>query len=119
MSVIAFILIVLTAIGYMTAKTLVPIFDGESFAKQVDTIATVFGVLGFLSIVPVAAGIVLGHLGARRSQLGKRGRALGIAAAAIGYLLLALYFNRIIVAIIALIEFPKGANFLENTFFWA
>ena len=57
-SVIAFILIALTAFGYMTAKTLVPVFDGSSFAKQVDTIAIVFGILGFLSIVPIAAGIV-------------------------------------------------------------
>ena len=103
----------------MTAKTLVPIFDAPSLEKQVDTIAAVFGVFGFLSIVPIAAGIVLGHLGIRGAQGRKRGRALGIAALSMGYLLLALYFNRIIISAIAVITFPHGANFLENNFFWA
>ena len=119
LSIVAFIVVAATAFGYMSAKTLVPVFDGESFAKQVDTIATVFGVLGFLSIVPIAAGIVLGHLGVRKSQLGKRGRALGVAALAGGYLLLALYFNRILVSLIAVLTFPHGAGFLQNNFFWA
>jgi hypothetical protein len=119
LSIIALVVIVLTSVGYMTAKTLVPVFDGQSFEKQVDTIAVVFGVLGLLSIVPIAAGIVLGHLGVRTSQRGKRGRALGIAALSIGYLLLALYFNRLIVSAIAIISFPHDANFLENNFFWA
>jgi hypothetical protein len=119
LSVIAFAVVALTSIGYMTTKTLVPIFDAQSFENQLDTIAVVFGVLGFLSIVPIAAGIVLGHLGIRASQSSKRGRALGIAGLSIGYLLLALYFNRIIISVIALITFPHGGNFLQNNFFWA
>jgi hypothetical protein len=119
LSVVAFIIVALTAVGYMTAKTLVPVFDDTSFEKQVNTIAIVFGILGFLSIVPIGAGIVLGHLGVRKSQYGKRGRAIGIAAIAGGYLLLALYFNRIIVSFIAVLTFPHGAGFLENNFFWA
>ncbi|HEX4444475.1 MAG TPA: hypothetical protein VHZ81_12950 [Galbitalea sp.] len=119
MAVISLALIVLTSIGYMTAKTLVPVFDNPSFEKQVNTIADVFGVLGFLSIVPIAASIVLGHLAARATSGPRRGRALGIAGLSVGYLLLALYFNRIIVSIIAVAVFPHGADFLDNNFFWA
>ena len=119
MAVISLALIVLTSIGYMTAKTLVPVFDGKQFQNQVDTIALVFGILGLLSVVPIAAGIVLGHLGARASRHGKRGRALGVAGLSVGYLLLALYFNRIIVSIIALVVFPHVGGFLQNNFYWA
>ncbi len=118
-AIISFILAALTAVLYMTAKTLVPIFDGQSFQKQVDTIGTVFGVLGLLSIVLIAAVIVLGHLGVRKATRGRRGRALGFVALGIGYLLFALYCNRLIVAAIAAVTFPHGGNFLQNNFYWA
>lgn len=119
LAVVSFVLAVLTAILYMTAKTLVPVFDGQAFEKQVDTIATVFGILGFLSIVLIAAAVLLGHLGVRKSTRGRRGRVLGFVGLGIGYLLLALYFNRLIVAGLALATFPHGGNFLQDNFYWA
>jgi hypothetical protein len=119
LAIVSFALAALTCFAYLTVKTLVPIFDAPTFDKQVDGIAVVFGILGLLSIVPIAAIIVLGHLGIRRSTAGRRGRALGVAALAVGYLLLALYFNRLIVAAIAVVSFPHGTSFLENNFFWA
>jgi hypothetical protein len=119
LAIISFALAVFTSVGYMTAKTLVPIFDGPSFERQVNAIAAVFGVLGIVSVVPIAISILLGHLGIHGGAGKRRGRALGIAGLSIGYLLLALYFNRIIVSVIAVISYPHGANFLENNFFWA
>jgi hypothetical protein len=119
LAIVSFILSVLTAVFYMTAKTLVPVFDGQSFDRQVDIIATVFGIFGLLSILLIAAAIVLGHLGVRKSTRGRRGRALGFVSLGIGYLLFALYCNRLIIAAIAVATFPHGGNFLQNNFYWA
>ena len=118
-AIVAFILAALTAVLYMTAKTLVPVLDGQSFQKQVDTIGTVFGVFGLLSILPIAAVIVLAHLGVRKATRGRRARSLGYVSLGIGYLLLVLYCNRLIVAAIAVTTFPHGGNFLQNNFYWA
>jgi hypothetical protein len=63
-----------------------------------------FGValLGIASIVPIVAGIVLGHFAYVASAAGKprRGRPLAVAALTLNYVLFLLYLNRIIVVII-------------------
>ena len=119
LSIISFVVGVVTAVGYLSVKTIVPIFDQPTFDKQIDGIATVFAILGFLSLLPIAAAIVLGHLGVRAKSGPRRWRSLGVAGLAVGYLLLALYANRVIVAGIATVTFPHGGGFLENNFFWS
>jgi hypothetical protein len=79
----------------------------------------VMGILGLLSILPIAAGIVLGHLGLVQTRSGaRRGRGVAWIGTVIGYALLVLWFNRIIVTIIATIVLKDG-KFVQDFFWWA
>ncbi|MES2169749.1 MAG: DUF4190 domain-containing protein [Actinomycetota bacterium] len=79
----------------------------------------VMGVLGLASFIPIAAGIVLGHLAIVRTRDGaRRGRALAWIGTVIGYALLVLWFNRIIVTIIATVVLKDG-KFVQDFFWWA
>ncbi len=79
----------------------------------------VMGILGLLSLIPIAAGIVLGHLALVRTRNGaRRGRPIAWIGTVIGYALLVLYFNRIIVTIIATVVLKDG-KFVQDFFWWA
>jgi hypothetical protein len=79
----------------------------------------VMGILGLLSIIPIAAGIVLGHLGLVQTRSGaRRGRAVAWIGTVTGYALLLLYFNRVIVTIIATVVLKDG-KFVQDFFWWA
>jgi hypothetical protein len=119
LSVVGFILGVLMMIDLLAVKTLVPIFDSRSFVHQIVVIANVFGVLNLLSLIPIGLGIVFGHVGVAETAKGRRGRALAVASLVLGYVLVALYVNRVLVSLIALSAFPGGGTFLQNNFFWA
>jgi hypothetical protein len=90
-----------------------------TFRDQVDAIATVFGILNLLEVVPIAVAIVFGHMGPSATSKGKRGRWLAIASVMLGYALFLLSANCIIVSLLALITFPHNAGFLQNNFYWA
>ncbi|HEY5231300.1 MAG TPA: hypothetical protein VIJ11_10485 [Galbitalea sp.] len=119
LAIVGAIVAVLMVIGLLTVKTLVPIFDSKSFEGQVEAIATAFGVIELLSILPIALSVVFGHVGMRATSKGKRGRALAITSVALGYVLIAFYLNRVLIALIALSTFPGGGTFVQNNFFWA
>ena len=65
--------------------------------------AAVVGTLGLLSIFPIISGIVFGHLGVGATKGGrKRGRIAAVAGASVGYVLLVLYLNRLIVVLLSM-----------------
>jgi hypothetical protein len=116
-AVIALVLAAVTAIGFMSVKVLVVALDATFNATTLG-IATVFGVLGLLSIILIAATIVLGHLALRKSTVHYRGRILAAVALGVGYLFLALYLNRIIVSVIAIAVAPSSGTFLQDNYYW-
>ena len=64
--------------------------------------------------------MVLGHLAIRQTRDGsRRGRVLAVAAVALGYLHIAMWANRILVAIIASIAFNDTTQIVPNIFWWA
>jgi hypothetical protein len=119
LALIGFIVACLSFLDLLTTKTLVPVFDSSTFRDEIDSIATVFGVLNLLAIVPIAVAVVFGHIGISATSKGKRGRWLGIASVVLGYALFLLYLNRIIVSLLAVLTFPHAAGFLQNNFYWA
>ncbi len=111
-TVTAFILAMLLVISFTSVKILSAAIPSQ------EIVATIFGWLGLVSIVVVAATIVLGHVGLMSTRLArKRGRMLAISATTLGYFFLLLYFNRVVVAVIALVTLP-GGNFVQNFFYW-
>ncbi|MEO5920728.1 MAG: DUF4190 domain-containing protein [Pseudolysinimonas sp.] len=119
LAVVAFALVVLQSVLYFTTKTIGAAITGSD---PVDTegFAAVMGVLGILSLLPPAAAVVLGHIAIRQTRDGKRrGRILAVAAVALGYLHIAMWANRIVVAIIASIAFDDTAQIVPNIFWWA
>ena len=118
LAVIGFILGCVSVLGLIIVKTLVPVFDGPSFRDQIELFATVFGILNLLAIVPTALTIVFGHIGLAGSSKGARGRKLAVASIVLGYVLLALYLNRVVVALLAVLTFPHAAGFVQNNFYW-
>jgi hypothetical protein len=117
-ALIGFIGACLVVLALLTSKTLVPVFDAPTFRDQIDTIATVFGILNLIQIVPIAAVVVFGHVGLSATAKGKRARWAAIAAVVIGYVLVVLYLNRLVVSLLALITFPHAADFVQNSFYW-
>ena len=79
--------------------------------------AFVLGLLGLLSVVPILSGIVFGHVGVFATKDGKkRGRVAAVAGVSIGYVLLVLYVNRLIVVLLAM-SFGGGAWGLFTQYF--
>jgi hypothetical protein len=115
-ALIAFILGVTLTVTLTMVKT---VAVAVSSANDTEVLGTIFGWLGLVSIVVVAATVILGHLGIRATRpAGKRGRALAVAGVTLGYLHLVLYFNRVLIAIIALFT-VKDSSFVWNIFGWA
>ena len=117
-AIVAFAIVVLQSVLYFTTKTIAAaITAGDS---DTEGFATVMGVLGILSLLPPVAAVVLGHLAIRQTRDGKRrGRVLAVAAVALGYLHIAMWANRILVAIIASIAFNDTTQIVPNIFWWA
>jgi hypothetical protein len=117
-AIVAFAIVVLQSVLYFTTKTIA----ASITASETDTqgFATIMGVLGILSLLPPVAAVVLGHIAIRQTRDGnRRGRVLAIAAVALGYLHIAMWANRILVAIIASIAFNDTAQIVPNIFWWA
>jgi hypothetical protein len=100
----------LNLLGYFVIRVISAIPD--SF-DQLASVAPVLGILGFLTIIPIAASIVLGHLGLTATRTGRRGRATAGIGLGIGYTLLALYFIRLVASIEQI-----GQSDLASNFFW-
>lgn len=117
-AIVAFAIVVLQSVLYFTTKTIAAaITAGDS---DTEGFATVMGVLGILSLLPPVAAVVLGHLAIRQTRDGsRRGRVLAVAAVALGYLHIAMWANRILVAIIASIAFNDTTQIVPNIFWWA
>jgi hypothetical protein len=118
-AVVAFAIVVLQSVLYFTTKTIGAAMTGSDPADT-QGFATVMGVLGILSLLPPVAAVVLGHMAIRQTRNGqRRGRVLAIAAVAIGYLHIAMWANRILVAIIASTALNDTAQIVPNIFWWA
>ena len=119
LAIVAFAIVVLQSILYFTTKTIgAAITAGDAGDSQ--TFTVVMGVLGILSLLPPVAAVVLGHIAIRQTRDGKRrGRVLAIAAVALGYLHIAMWANRILVAIIASVALDDTAQIVPNIFWWA
>jgi hypothetical protein len=69
----------------------------------------VIGAFGLLSIIPIIAGVVLGHLSLKATVDNRaRGRLLGAFGLAIGYVFLVLWFNRLVGVIIVTIYYTTN-----------
>jgi hypothetical protein len=83
-------------------------------------VATLFGLLGLLAIVPVGVVIVFGHVVLRaRSDGSTAGRipaAIGLGA---GYVHLVAWFTRLLVAVVLLAQGGDVSVFVSNIFWWA
>ncbi len=117
-AIVSFIIAVATVFGYLAEKTLLPIYQGPDFAHSWLAIATVFGTLSLASILPIAAIIVFGHASSRATARDRRGRVLAIAATTVGYVLLAMYINRIVVSLIAMATVSSAGTLIQNNFYW-
>jgi hypothetical protein len=86
-------------------------------AATQDRIADVFGWMGIITIVPIAAAVVFGHLA--WSSPAPRGRGLAGAALGVAYLLVILYFCRLVIAIITILPgFEYHSGTVASNFFW-
>jgi hypothetical protein len=119
LAIVAFAIVVLQSVLYFTTKTIGAAITGSDPADT-EGLAMVMGVLGILSLLPPVAAVVLGHIAIRQTRDGKRrGRILAIAAVALGYLHIAMWANRILVAIIAALAFDDTSSIVPNIFWWA
>jgi uncharacterized membrane protein YhaH (DUF805 family) len=119
LAVVAFALVVVQTVLYFTTKTIGAAITASD-SDGIQGFTMVMGVLGILSLLPPAAAVVLGHLAIRRTRDGqRRGRVLAIAAVALGYLHVAMWANRILVAVIASVVLEDTAQIVPNIFWWA
>jgi DMSO/TMAO reductase YedYZ heme-binding membrane subunit len=119
LAIVAFAIVVVQSILYFTTKTIGAAITNADGADT-ERFATVMGVLGILSLLPPVAAVVLGHMAIRQTRNGqRRGRILAIAAVALGYLHIAMWANRILVAIIASTALNDTAQIVPNIFWWA
>ncbi len=117
LAVVSLILAAVTAFCFMSVKILVVALSA-SYTSTSNGVATAFGVLGLLSIVLIIPTIVLGHLALRKSTSHFRARVLAAVALGAGYLFFALYVNRLIVSLIAVITSPHGGTFVQDNYYW-
>jgi hypothetical protein len=119
LAVVAFAIVVLQSILYFTTKTIGAAITASD-SDDIEGFTMFMGVLGILSLLPPVAAVVLGHLAIRQTRDGaRRGRILAIAAVALGYLHIAMWANRILVAIIASLALDDAAGIVPNIFWWA
>jgi hypothetical protein len=115
-AILAFVLGAFLAVSFASVKIMAV---STATLPNLSVLGTVMGVLGLASIIVIAATIVLGHLGLRGTKASaKRGNLLAIAGLTLGYFFLLLYFNRILVAIIATVSSDGNSDFLTNIYFW-
>ncbi len=115
--------VVLTAL-YFVVKVIAAVlnsdpgaFDGSSPAAGV---ATAFGVLGLLALVPVGVVIAFGHLGVRvRPDGSNAGRIVAAVGLGAGYVHLVAWFVRLVVAGTVAATSGDVSSFVSNIFWWA
>lgn len=107
----------------LVIHTAIRILGANSFGDEevTTTVATVLGVIGLLSIVPIVLNTALGHVGMAATKAGRKsGRALAVAGLTLGYVLLVLYGNRLIVVLVAMASQQTGWDqFVPNFYWWA
>ena len=94
-------------------------FD-PSVDSNADAAAFFLGVLGLVAILPAAAAVIFGHLGLRRRADGTSpGRAIAAAGLTLGYVMVIMWANRLLIA--AIVSTTTGApdQFIPNVFWWA
>ena len=109
---------------YLVVKVTAALLNADPSASDpsgaVNALATVFGVLGILAIVPAAFVVILGHLGIRQrpdgSNTGRIAAAIGLGA---GYVHVVAWATRLIVATILGTQYGDFSTFLTNLFWWA
>ena len=80
----------------------------------------ILGLLMIASIIPIAAAVVLGHLGLTRAKAAGTSAAAAGIALGIGYTLVVFWFVRLINAIANAMEFNGGFRmFIEYVGLWA
>jgi hypothetical protein len=103
---------------HMTVRLLSVV--SNSWSASLD-LSFVFGLLGLLSIVPITVELIVGHLAMAATRPGsKKGRIAAVVGLVVGYVLLVLYFNRLLLVILAL---TTGAgdwsNFVQYFYYFA
>ncbi|MBN9607585.1 MAG: hypothetical protein J0G30_13345 [Actinomycetales bacterium] len=89
-----------------------------NYVDDFDAPALVLGVLGLVAVLPVVAVIVLGHLGAAFSRRSHRGGVVSGMALGVGYVMLLMWGNRIVSAVIAAAGFGDPGHFVHDIFWW-
>ncbi|HWH27000.1 MAG TPA: DUF4190 domain-containing protein [Pseudolysinimonas sp.] len=113
---------VLVAAGYVFLLVI-----GRSIAASLayseddlTAVASIFGVVGAMSVVVIAVPIVLGHLALGQTVRGRmRGRALAGVGLGAGYLLLVWWASRVLNAAIASFGAAYPPDFFPQMFWWA
>ena len=114
---IAFVIVVVQTVLYFITKIVGGAMTSADIASEV---ATVFGVLGILSLLPPVVAVVLAHIALVQTRTGaKRGRVIAAIALGVGYLHIGMWANRIIVAVIAALQLNDPAQIVPGIFWWA
>jgi hypothetical protein len=88
-------------------------------ARVEDQVATVFGWLGIVTILPLAAAVVFAHIAWASPAQGPRGRGIAGVALGVAYLLVILYFCRLVIAILTIVPaFEYHSGTVAANFFW-
>jgi hypothetical protein len=117
LSIVAFILAIVIAFCFMTVRIVAAAVSNVPPSSE-DVLATVIGWLQLVSLIVIVGNVVIGHLALRKPTAHFRARLLGAIGLGIAYLFLALYFNRVIVALIATLTIKEGSDFVQNNFYW-
>lgn len=114
---IAIVIVAVQTLMYFITKIVGGALANADIASDV---ATVFGVLGILSLLPPVVAVVLAHIALVQTRTGaKRGRVIAAIALGVGYVHIGMWANRIIVAVIAALQMNDPAQIVPGIFWWA
>ena len=126
MAILAFASGAVLTLLYVIVKLLGPVLNADpgafdpSVESNADAAAFFLGVLGILAILPAAATVVFGHLGLRRRADGTTpGRTWAAVGLTLGYVMVIMWANRLLVAAIASATMGAADQFVPNVFWWA
>jgi hypothetical protein len=124
MAILALALGALLVVLYLIVKLVGAVLTNDDTAfdtgSPIYDLTTVLGILGILAILPAAVVVVLGHIGVRRRADGTySGRLVAAAALAVGYLLVLMWGNRLLVTFLVASSAGDFSTFVTNNFWWA
>jgi hypothetical protein len=110
---------IICSVILLTVRTIAASINEAVTQNKFDSnvLGTVLGIFGVASIVLIVAMIVLGHVGARKRVT--RGRVIAGVGIGLGYLNLALWFNRIVLGIIEVVTTHDPTSFFYWVFVWS